>query len=318
MKYPLKEIFLERMEKLLGKEELKKYLDSLETPPETSIRANTLKIFPSDLKRRLEEKGWTINQPFEKCPEIMLIKNPLEPGELGRSLEHMLGYYYVQEIASMLPVLTLNPQPGESVLDLAAAPGSKTTQIAAKMENTGVIIANEVNLGRLRVLSSNTERCGATNTIIVQREGSALCKKFKEQGFKFDKILIDAPCSGEGTLRTAQKTAKMWNINTVKRLARVQKSLIGSAFEILKPNGTIVYSTCTHAPEENEEVIDFILKKFKDHVEIENISLPITCTSGITNWEEKTYANKVKKTCRIYPHKFNTEGFFIAKLRKLR
>lgn len=320
MKYPLKPEFLERMKKLLGKKELEEYIESLETTPEKSIRCNTLKIKPLDLKKRLEKKGWKIEQPFKKYPEIMIVKNELKPGELGRSLEHMLGYYYVQEISSMLPPLVLNSQPNEAILDLAAAPGSKTTQIAADMENTGLLIANEVSLGRLRVLSSNTERCGTTNVIITRKEGSTLCKRFKKHGFVFDKILIDAPCSGEGTLRTSQKTAKMWNLNTVKKLSGVQKNLLSSAFEILKPQGTLVYSTCTHAPEENEEILDFMIEKFQNKISIEKINLPnkVNCESGIREWEDKSYNEQVKKACRIYPHKFDSEGFFIAKIKRIK
>ena len=147
-------------------------------------------------------------------------------------------------------------KPEETVLDLCASPGSKTTQISAKMETTGVLIANEIHLGRIKILASNLERCGVTNAVITKKEGSAICRTFKKQEMLFNKILIDAPCSGEGTLRTSPKTFKMWNINTVKKLSRIQKSLLYSAFEILKVGGEIIYSTCTHAPEENEEVID--------------------------------------------------------------
>ena len=188
----------------------------------------------------------------------MIIESELEPGELGRALEHILGYYYVQELASMLPVLVLKPKPNEKILDLASAPGSKTTQMASKMENAGLIIANEISLGRIKILASNTERCGVMNTIITKKEGSAICKRFEKQNFLFDKILVDAPCSGEGTLRSSYKTYKMWNPNTIKKLSRIQKHLLESAIEILKPGGEIVYSTCTHAPEENEEVVDDI------------------------------------------------------------
>ncbi len=315
----VKPLFVERMQKLLGENELKKYLDSLKTLPKNSIRCNTLKISSDKLKLRLEKKGWTVKSPFEKYPEIMVVESELEPGKLGRSLEHILGYYYVQELSSMLPVLVLNPKPNESVLDLAASPGSKTTQIAAKMENTGLFIANEVSLGRVRILASNTERCGNTNVVITRREGSHLCRQLKKEKIKFDKILIDAPCSGEGTLRTSPKTANMWNINTVKRLSKVQKSLTAYAFEILKPNGILVYSTCTHAPEENEEIVDFMLNKFEGEIETEKINLPVEvkCSKGIKSWQEKSYNKEVENSCRIYPHEFNSEGFFITKFRKI-
>ena len=142
------------------------------------------KISVEDLKKKLEDKSWIINQPFKDFPEIMIIKSTLLPGELGRSLEHLLGYYYIQEITSMLPVLILNPKKDEIILDLCSAPGSKTTQIAARMENTGTIIANDLKLGRIKILASNLERCGVTNTIITKSPGDALCRKLKNENFK--------------------------------------------------------------------------------------------------------------------------------------
>ncbi len=314
--YEPKPLFLERMKKLLGKE-IDSYLEILKQPLQNSIRCNTLKIQPGELKKRLEDKGWVIIQPFKDYPEIMIIKNELAPGEIGRSMEHLLGYYYVQEIASMLPVLVLKPKPGELVLDIAAAPGSKTTQIAAAMKNQGTIIANDVSLKRLKILASNIERCGATNGIITKKDGIALCRRLKEQGFQFDKILVDTPCSGEGTLRSSPITYQMWNPRTIKILSRLQKGLLASAIEILKQGGEIVYSTCTHAPEENEEVVDFVLKEFGNHISIEKINLPVKCRPGITSWSDNHYYKNIEKSCRIYPHDNDTEGFFIAKMKKI-
>ncbi len=282
-----------------------------------SFRVNTLKISPEDLKKRLEEKKWQINQPFKDYPEIMVMESELQPGEFGRSLEHQLGYYYIQDIASMLPPLVLNPKPDETVLDLCASPGSKTTQITARMQNTGTIIANEISLHRIKILASNLERCGVTNAIITKKEGFALCNKLKQEGFLFDKILVDAPCSGEGTIISNPKTLLMWNIKTVFNLSKMQKSLLSAAIEILKPGGEIVYSTCTHSPEEDEEILDFVLKKYPE-MKIEKINLPLKFTQGITNWKDKEYAKDLKYTCRIYPHEANTEGFFLAKLKKIK
>ena len=315
--YEPKPLFLERMSALLGKD-MGSYLEFLKKPLARSIRTNTLKISPEKLKERLESLGWIIDQPFKDHPEIMIIKNELAPGELGRSMEHLLGYYYVQEIASMLSVLALKPGSGELVLDIAAAPGSKTTQIAAVMKNTGTIIANDVSLKRLKILASNIERCGATNTIITKKDGIALCRRLKEQGFLFDKILVDAPCSGEGTLRSSPITYQMWNPRTIKILSRLQKALLASSIEILKPGGEIVYSTCTHAPEENEEVVDFVLKKFENDIGIEKINLPVKCRPGINKWLDNDYDKDIEKSCRIYPQDNDTEGFFIAKLRRIK
>ncbi len=354
--YEPKPLFIERM-KLLLKKDFEKYQETLKKLPVKSIRVNTLKISPEKLKKRLENKDWKIFQPWKNYPEVMIVEGKinnknkvkdkkrsdkkvegsvsnksglvegggdgggltnLEPGELGRALEHILGYYYIQELASMLPIIALNPKENEKILDLCAAPGSKTTQIAAKMKNSGLIIANEINLGRIKILASNLERCGVINTIITRKEGRALCNKLKQLNFRFDKILLDAPCSGEGTLRSTPATYSMWNFKTIKRLSRIQKQLFETAFEILEIGGEIVYSTCTHAPEENEEVIDYILEKFKDKIKIEKIKLPIKCRQGIINWEDKKYNNQVKESCRIYPQDNNTEGFFIAKLKKLK
>lgn len=239
----------------------------------------------------------------------------LEPGELGRALEHLLGYYYIQEIASMLPILVLNPKPNETILDLCSAPGSKTTQAGAKMKNTGLIVANEVKLGRIKILATNLQRCGITNTIITKKDGVALCNKLSKEDFKFDKILVDAPCSGEGTLRSSPKTYVMWNPKKIKSLSRIQKNLIDSAIKLLKPKGEMVYSTCTHAPEENEEIVNYVLENFPD-MKIEKISLPLKTRQGITKWKDKEYNEEVKTSCRIYPQDNNTEGFFIARFKK--
>jgi len=359
--YPPKPLFIERMKLLLGKD-FKEYEKILKKEPVKSIRVNTLKISPEKLKKRLENKGWKIKQPWENYPEVMIIEGKLvckdktkdkkldnkkisdvdiinnkdglvegggvvtdesslidlEPGELGRALEHLLGYYYVQELASMLPIIALKPKSNETILDLCAAPGSKTTQIAAEIKNTGLIIANEIHLGRIKILASNLERCGVTNTIIAKKEGRALCKRLKQKDFKFDKILLDAPCSGEGTLRSTPVTYLMWNPKTIKRLSRLQKQLFEAAFEILKVGGEIIYSTCTHAPEENEEVIDYVLEKFKNHISIEQIKLPIKCRSGLTGWGNKKYNKKIKQACRIYPQDNNTEGFFITKFQRVK
>jgi NOL1/NOP2/sun family putative RNA methylase len=367
----LKPLFVERMKELLG-EDFESYLEILEVPPVRSFRCNTLKITPENLKKRLENNGWKINQPWENYPEVMVVEGKyadksdinennnkensnndkqsskvlptltsspaknmtksvlnhqstsdskriidLSPGEFGNSLEHLLGYYYIQELASMLPVLVLKPEKNQLVLDLCAAPGSKTTQISAFMENTGTIIANEISLGRLRILATNLERCGVSNVIITKKEGSAFCKRLEKENVQFDKILLDAPCSGEGTIRSTPKTPVMWNINTVNLLSNMQKNLVSSAISTLKKEGELVYSTCTHSPEENEEIVDFILKNFPN-MKIEKILLPIQSRQGIPSWKEKEYLEDVKFACRVYPHVANTEGFFIAKFKKIK
>ena len=317
----LKPLFIERMQKLLpNKKDFQDYLDILKIPPVRSIRCNKLKISPDKLKKKLEDKGWKIKQPWKNYSEVMIVENELLPGELGRALEHLLGYYYVQELASMLPVIALSPEENEIILDLCSSPGSKTTQTASEMKNTGTIIANEVSLGRIKILASNLERCGVTNAIISKKDGVAFCKRMEKENpeLNFDRILVDAPCSGEGTLRSSPKTYLMWNIKIVHKLSRLQKNLVLSALEILKPGEELIYSTCTHAPEENEEVVDFILKELGNKIKLEKISLPVKFREGLTKWNNQEYSKEVKKCARIYPQDNNTEGFFIAKFRKLK
>ncbi|MDO8467977.1 MAG: RsmB/NOP family class I SAM-dependent RNA methyltransferase [Nanoarchaeota archaeon] len=320
-KYEPKPEFVERIKLLLPEEkDYNEYVEILNYPPVRSIRCNTLKISPEKLKQKLEEKGWTIKQPWHSRPEIMIVENALEPGELGRALEHMLGYYYIQELASMLPIIALKPKPNEIFLDLCSAPGSKTTQAASEMLNTGTIIANELSLGRIKILASNLEKNGVTNAIITKKDGIALCKRLKKNlpELKFDKILVDAPCSGEGTLRSSPITYQMWSMRTVYVLSQIQKQLFASAFGILKVGGEMVYSTCTHAPEENEQVVNWALNKFDKCIKIEKIEIPVKSRPGITKWKDEEYKQETKLACRIYPQDNNTEGFFLAKFKKLK
>ncbi len=315
-KYVPKPEFIERMQKLLGKQEAQEFFEISYTSTPNSIRCNTLKISPEKLKTNLEKQGWEISQPFEKFPEVMMIKNKLSPGQLGNTYEHLLGYYYVQEISSMLPMLVLQPKPNEFFLDLCASPGSKTTQAASMMENTGTIIANEKDFKRIFILASNLEKSGVMNTILTQNEGISLCEKIaKKSNLLFDRILVDAPCSGEGTLRKSIKTYEMWNLNMVKKLSALQKQLAQAALQILKPGGEMIYSTCTLSPEENEEVLDYLLEN--NNIEIQKVSLPLKCRPGICEWESQTYNKEVENACRIYPQDNDTDGFFLAKIKKL-
>ena len=314
-KFPPKEDFIKRMEALLGEVDAKEFFEICYTKTPVSIRVNTLKISVDNLKNRLKGYGWKIKQPLECFPEVMVIENKLNPGEIGKTKEHLLGYYYVQEISSMLPMLVLQPKPGEIILDLCASPGSKTTQAAAMMDNEGTIIANELSMGRIGILNSNLERCGVMNTIVTRKEGGALCNRFlKKSQMRFDKILVDAPCSGEGTLRKSPRTFEIWNINVIKKIAGVQKQLAIAALKILKVGGEMIYSTCTLSPEEDEMIIDYLIKNFD--VEIEQIKLPLKFRCGVTEWESVSLDENVKKCLRLYPQDNNTDGFFVAKIIK--
>ncbi|MEK6818337.1 MAG: NOL1/NOP2/sun family putative RNA methylase [Nanoarchaeota archaeon] len=311
-KYQMKPVLKERMQKLLPDEQdFAEYERITHEETRSYIRCNTLKISIEELFSKLSEK-WSVKQPFPKHPEIMLVLSDLMPGELGNSLEHTLGYYYIQEISSMLPVLSLNPEPEELVLDVFASPGSKTTQIAAKMNNTGTLLANDLKIERIKILSSNTEKCGVTNCITTRNDAINLCGNLSKTDFKFDKILLDSPCSGEGIFRSSPKTMNIWNFNVIKGLSKQQKKFISLALKCLKKGGTLVYSTCTHAPEENEEIVDFALSNFP--VKIENISLPLKSRPGITEWDGKVFHKDITKCARIYPQDNDSEGFFPAKL----
>ena len=214
----------------------------------------------------------------------------------------------------MMPIVALNPQPDDILLDLCAAPGSKTTQAAAKMNNQGSIIANDVSLGRILILAANIERCGITNTIITKQPGNELTARLQKLNFQADKILIDAPCSGEGNIRCSPRTYLEWSEPMLKALAKKQRRIISSAVQLLKPGGEIIYSTCTHAPEENELNVQYMLDNFD--LEILPITLPIKTRPGITEWGDQKLSPELKKAVRIYHHDNDMEGFFLCKLRK--
>ncbi|MFA4960456.1 MAG: RsmB/NOP family class I SAM-dependent RNA methyltransferase [Candidatus Pacearchaeota archaeon] len=314
-KFPPKERFVERMKALIGEEETKNFFEISYTQTPNSIRCNTLKISIDELKERLKDYGWDVSQPYEEFPEIMIIDST-KPGEIGNSKEHLLGYFYVQEISSMLPMLVLKPKDGDIILDLCASPGSKTTQAAAMMRNGGTIFANEISMGRVGILNANLERCGVMNTIVTRKEGVAFCERIeKKSKLRFDKILVDAPCSGEGTLRKSPKTLQMWNEKMIGNIAGTQKKLSEAAIKLLKIGGEMVYSTCTLAPEENEMIVQNLLEKF--NVELEEIKLPLKYREGITGWEGRKMSDELKKCLRLYPQDNNTDGFFVAKLRKI-
>jgi len=315
-KFNPKPAFIERMNTLLQDEKDRQtYWEIVHKEPNNSIRCNTLKISPEKLKKRLEKRGWKIKQPYKEYPEIMIIESDLGPGELGKAEEHLLGYFYVQEISSMLPLLALKPTEEDIFLDLCASPGSKTTQAGAMMNNKGSIIANDSKLPRLIILASNLEKCGVSNTVITQNDGIDLCRRYGQENIFFDKILVDAPCSGEGTLRSSPETFVMWNEKMTGKFSRIQKHLAENAIGCLKIGGELLYSTCTHAPEENESIIQHLLDNFD--ISIEEISLPLKARQGITEWQGRKFSEEIKKCVRIYPQDNDTEGFFLCKIKKL-
>ena len=279
--------------------------------PRKIIRVNTLKISIEKLKKIIREKNWKFSQPLFSHPEIIELK---DVKQLGNTEEFKRGYFYIQDLASIMPVLALSPKPREIILDLCASPGSKTTYLADLMKNSGTIIANEKIPIRLRILAINLQKSGVSNTIITRESGEVLCKKLRHAGFSFDKILIDAPCSGEGTFCSDPESILRWNIKTISKYASLQKRLLESALQVLKPKGTLIYSTCTHSPEENELVLQHLIDKF--NIKIKPFKLPLKTRPGITNWKGKKLDSQIKHTHRIYPQDNNTHGFFIARLRR--
>lgn len=318
MKYHPKPIFIERIKELLNDEEdVQKFFEFAKTKQKKSFRANTLKISPEELKKKLMKKSWKISQPIINHPEIFTIESQLKPGEIGKTKEHILGYYYIQEITSMMPIIALNLKPTDNFLDLCAAPGSKTSQAVAIMENKGIIIANDASISRVSILSSNLERINATNCIITKYEGKQLCERLKKfPNLKFNKILVDAPCSGEGNIRTSPRTYLEWSENLLKRLSKKQKKIASKALELLEENGEMIYSTCTYAPEENEEVIQYLIENH--NIKIEKIILPIKSRPGLSEWKNKKFSNELKKAHRIYHQDNDMEGFFLCKIKKLK
>ena len=298
-----KDAFIERYNKLTDFELFKKYSLSF---LRRSIRVNTLKKPIKEVAESIKEKGWKLTQvPW--CEEGFWIES--ERRDVGNLEEHMLGYIYIQEAASMIPPIVLEPKENEIILDSCAAPGSKTTQIAQYMKNTGLLIANDFKTERIKSLGLNTQRMGLTNVVITLMKG----EWFK--GMQFDRILVDAPCTGTGTIRKSLKTLRMWNPNMVSRLSAVQKKLITNAFNNLKSGGIMVYSTCTLEPEEDEEVVDYLLQNNKEAV-LEDIDLNIKRSKPVLEFDGKKYDASIKKCLRIWPQDNDTEGFFVAKIRK--
>ena len=300
-----KDKFIERYSQLTDWELFKKYSLAF---LRRSIRVNTLKGNVAEVKKDIEAKGWKLKQ-IPWCKEGFWIEHP-DRRDVGNLLEHHLGKVYVQEAASMIPPLVLQPKPGDIILDMCAAPGSKTTQMGAMMKNEGLIVANDYKGQRLQSLGINLQRSGLTNVVVSLMHG----KRF--HGFEFDKILVDAPCSGTGTIRKSLKTISIWNPNMITKMARQQKELAQRGFENLKVGGEMVYSTCSLEPEENEGVVSYLLETF-ENAEIVKVKLPgLKLAKAIMEFNGKTYDPRVKDTMRIWPQDNDTEGFFVAKIIK--
>ena len=303
-----KQGFIERYKQLT---DYNKFRQASLTFLRRSIRVNTLKISVAKLKRQLE-KDWIL-QPIPWCDEGFWIEHRGEEKrrDVGNLKQHALGYFYLQEAASMIPPVILQPKPGEEVLDMCASPGSKSTQMAAMMQNKGLLISNDYQGDRLKPLSLNIQRMGILNCVITLMDGV----RFRKTNQMFDKILLDAPCSGTGTICKSLKTIKIWNPNMITKLARTQKQLIEAAFKILKPGGTLVYSTCSVEPEENEGVVSHLLSNYHN-AQTMPIDIGLNRGPAINEFGKETYHEGVRNSLRLWPQDNNTEGFFVSKIVK--
>ncbi len=307
-------LFIEKLSTFLSPKQVTTTIQALSKSSLPTFRVNTLKAVKDAVVTELNSAGFEI----EKLPwygDAYILKNKTKSDLLQTSFVKD-GRIYLQGLSSMIPVLVLDPHVDEYILDMAAAPGSKTTQIATLMKNTGELSANDKSRERLYKLKPLLENQGVTNTKVINVSGEYLWKKLPEY---FDRVLLDAPCSMEGRfLATEPKSYEDWSPKKVKMLSSIQKYMLRSAISCTKVGGIIVYSTCTLSPEENEEVVDWILEKEDGNVELEKISLKeLNFMPGISKWKTKVFNEEVAKTMRILPSEA-MEGFYVAKFRKVR
>ncbi|MGB9679235.1 MAG: RsmF rRNA methyltransferase first C-terminal domain-containing protein [Thermoanaerobacteraceae bacterium] len=302
MAIKLNDDFIMRMKKFL-QEDFEDFFNEYYKEPFKALRVNTLKISTKEFMEispfKLERVPW--------CEDGFYFSMSERP---GTHIYHDLGVYYIQEPSAMAVVEILDPKPGEKILDISAAPGGKTTHIASKTGNKGLIVANEINSNRVKLLAENLERIGVSNCIITNEIPDKLVEPFI--GY-FDKVLVDAPCSGEGMFRKDDISRLEWSLNHVISCSIRQKNILKSAAKALKPGGVLVYSTCTFSPEENEGVIQDFLNSNKEF-EIIDTKIGYFFDTGHPEWINAD--KELEKCVRIWPHKQKGEGHFIAKLYK--
>lgn len=300
------EYMIERYLTLFG-EEAEAFLEGNDRHIPKTIRCNTLAIEPQLLGKRLEMKGFDLEvvQGIDYAFRMTSGEFPL-----GATTEYLLGYYFVQSQASMWAVEVLNPKGSEVVVDMCAAPGGKTTHIAQLMENSGALLATDISRKRMRGLRSNLSRMRVENVLALRVDAAHL----PETGIQADKVLLDAPCTGEGLIPLQPERKRSRTLKDVETMAAVQRKLIVVASKILKEDGTLVYSTCSFAPEENEEIVNFALQ---------NCPLRVVDTGlvfgdpGIRAPFGRVMDDSVLDARRFYPYKHKMEGFFICKLEKI-
>lgn len=280
-----------------------------------SVRVNTLKLDVDDATAYFQQQSVEAER-FSWSPDGFTLGaadlQSLRDSELINN-----GSLYIQNAASWLPVLALDPQPSETILDMCAAPGGKTSHVAALAQNEAFITANDNSKTRLHKLQANMSRLGVENSEFTLHDATRLSHKMN--GLEFDKILLDAPCSGEGMMTLEnRKDFESWSVAHIKRLQQLQKKLVVQAWLLLKPGGTLVYSTCTMAPEENEAVVDYLLRRYDD-AQLEELpefmqTLP-NRVNAVTRWNDKDYSSEISKTLRLKPSA-PIEAFYVAKITK--
>lgn len=310
---PLPESFVSRLRCILPAAQQDDCLQSLAEPRATAFRVNALKGDPGSTCAELRSDGLVLH-PVHGCGDTYVV-----PNEQRRALTECSawqeGRIYLQNPSSVLPPQLLDPQPGEEILDLAAAPGGKTIQLAGMMQNRGRIAAVDVARPRFFRLQRNLELCGVTCAQTYLRDGAGVWRHCPE---RFDRVLLDAPCSAEGRIRTDDPASfASWSEKKIRQISRRQRRLLFSAVNSLKPGGVLVYATCTFAPEENELVIEHSLRKFGHALEVEQIELPFSANAaGLSTWRERPLHSDLARCARVIPDGI-MEGFFLARLRKV-
>jgi len=298
---------IERYLQILGLDETKQLLEANERPLIPSIRINTLKITSEELKEKLLQKGFILKS-IEGLPYGFKVLKATS--NLGATHEYLQGYYYLQNLASMIPAIVLDPKESDIVIDMCAAPGSKSTHIAQLMKNKGTLILLERNKKRIPKLIVNLRRMGIENSVVINIDARNLMKL----NLKADKILLDAPCTGEGLIRQDPKRKSSKTINDIKKMASIQKNLLKSGLKCLKPGGQLVYSTCSIAPEENEFVINDILEHNPDYTILEihnNYGI-----NGYNNIFGRELRADLINSKRLFPHTDDTIGFFVCLIQR--
>ncbi|TFG06076.1 MAG: RsmB/NOP family class I SAM-dependent RNA methyltransferase [Promethearchaeota archaeon] len=298
---------IERYIEFLGMDGTIKLLQANERPLIPSIRVNTLKMKPNELKARLENKHFIL-EPLEWVPYGFKVLKVAS--NLGSLHEYLQGFYYLQNLASMMPPLILNPKSNEVIIDMCAAPGSKATQLAQIMDNGGCLILIDKNMSRIPALEMNVRRMGVYNSIIINHDAINL----PELDIKADKILLDVPCTGEGLIREDASRKKSKTIQDIKKMAKIQKKLLKAGLDTLKPGGKLVYSSCSIAPEENEMVINEVLKN-NSNFSIQKISYKYG-EAGFTKVFGENLNENLRYSQRLYPHVHDTIGFYFCLIKK--